>query len=166
MTPKKDQIQIKTIEPGEMRLFYQLGILRGTGSDRSYLRVVPRRLFPVSLRQQYISLRDAEQNEIGIVRDPQILDEPSRTALERELHRQYFVPLITHIQEIHDQLGILEWRVETDRGPTVFFTKGFHRNLTETDRGFLIADLDQNRFEIRDLAEMDLKSRILLEKMG
>jgi len=166
MTPKKEPIQLKTIEPGEIRLFYQLGILRGAQNDRSFLRVVPRRMFPVSLRYQYISLRDAAQNEIGIVKDPQILDEASRTALETELRRQYFVPVITHILEIHDQLGILEWRVETDRGPTVFFTKGYHRNLTETDRGFLITDLDQNRFEIRDLAEMDLKSRMLLQKMG
>jgi hypothetical protein len=167
MTLKTEQIQFKIVAPGEIQLFYQLGILRGTRKDdRSFLRVVPRRMFPISLRNQYISLRDAGQNEIGIVKDPQILDDASRTALENELRRQYFVPLITRILDVRDQLGILEWHVETDRGPTVFFTKGFHRNLTETDRGFLISDLDEKRFEIRDFSEMDVRSRMLLQKMG
>lgn len=159
--------QIKFLESDEIQLYFHLGVLRGTRKDdRSYLRVVPRRMFPISLREQYISLRDTEQNEIGIVKNPESLDEVSRKALEIELRRQYFVPLIIRIFNIRDQLGIFEWHVETDRGMKVFFTKGFYRHLLETDRGFLITDLDKNRFEIRDLDEMDAQSRRIFHSMG
>jgi len=45
------------------------------------------------------------------------MDRTSVGLLEVELEREFFLPQILTIYDIRDRVGLLVWRVETDRGP-------------------------------------------------
>ena len=154
---------LKILDPDKVKFLRAGDALRVTiAGDRSYLRVVPMRAFPISMRNQYISLRDADGNELGLIRDPNQLDQASRELLEAALRRRYFMPLIHKISSLHEKFGIIEWAVETDRGTKRFFTKSLHNSLKPTDAGFIITDIENNRYEIRNDADLDPQSAAIL----
>ena len=156
---------LKFLDPDKVKLFRVGDILRMTiEDDRSCLRVVPMRAFPISLRDRYISLCDMKGDELGMLRDLHDLDRESRKLVERELWRRYFTPVIRRIVSITEKLGIVEWEVETDRGVRTFVTRSLHTSLKETDKGYIIVDMEENRFEIRDLSDLDPPSVTLLNK--
>ncbi len=156
---------LKFLEPAKIKLFRVGDILRMTiEDDRSCLRVVPMRAFPISMRDRYISLCDMKGDELGMLRDLHELDRESRKLVEDELWRRYFTPVIRRIISITEKLGIVEWEVETDRGVRAFVTRSLHTSLKETDTGYMIVDMEDNRFEIRDLADIDPQSAALLDK--
>src|SRR5688572_17942074 len=67
------------------------------GPERTYLRVQAARTFPLSQPDRYIGLRDDKDKEIGMLLTLDGLDRDSRTILEEELARRYFVPKILRI---------------------------------------------------------------------
>jgi len=153
------------LDPQKVRFFRVGDALRVTmEGDRSCLRVVPMRTFPISTRDQYISLRDMKGNELGIIKDPKKLDKDSRKLLEEEIRKRYFTPVIRKIRSIHDKLGIVEWEVETDRGVKKFLTRSIHNSLEETDTGFIITDIENNRYEIRYDSGLDPGTMSILAK--
>ena len=85
-----------------------------------HLRVVVRRLLPLSNPERYISLAADEDTEIGILNDPGQLDSGSLRILKEELHRRYFTPVIEEIYRVKEQFGIHEWEVRTVRGRVTF----------------------------------------------
>src|SRR6185503_13607538 len=81
-----------------------------------------RRCFPWSEPTRYLSLRDGDEEEFALVRDPADLDEASREALEGALALAGFVFEITRVLEIEEEVEIRHWRVETRQGPRAFQT--------------------------------------------
>jgi len=158
--------RLNYLDPKKVKLYRQGDVLRCTiEDDKSCLRVVPMRSFPISIRDQYISLRDMKGNELGIIKDPNELDKDSRKLLEEEIQRRYFTPVIRKIKSIRDKLGIVEWEVETDRGIRKFLTRSIHDNIEETSTGLMIKDMENNRYEIRQ-SELDSASvAVLAEKI-
>ena len=158
--------KLNYLDPQKVKLYRQGDVLRCTiEDDKSCLRVVPMRSFPISIRDQYISLRDMKGNELGIIKDPNELDKDSRKLLEEEIQRRYFTPVIRKIKSIRDKLGIVEWEVETDRGIRKFLTRSIHDNIEETSTGLMIKDMENNRYEIRQ-SELDSASvAVLAEKI-
>jgi hypothetical protein len=156
---------LRFLDPKKIKLFRVGDALRVTiEDDRSCLRVVPMRAFPISNRDRYISLCDMKGDELGMLRDLHELDRESRKLVEHELWRRYFTPVIRRIISITEKLGIVEWEVETDRGVRTFVTRSLHTSLKETDKGYIIVDMEDNRFEIRDLSDFDPQSVVLLNK--
>ena len=156
---------LKFLDSAKIKLFRVGDALRMTiEDDRSCLRVVPMRAFPISMRDRYISLCDMKGDELGMLRDLHELDRESRKLVEDELWRRYFTPVIRRIISITERLGIVEWEVETDRGVRTFVTRSLHTSLKEIETGYMIVDMEDNRFEIRNLAELDPQSALLLEK--
>ena len=76
----------------------------------------PRRLFPVSNANMYITLLDQDEKEVAFVRDLEEIDPASRTALEECFHEYYMIPKIRKVLACEDKFGTLKWTVETDRG--------------------------------------------------
>ena len=167
-TPPSDDIEafkLRFLDPGEVRFFRVGDALRMTiEGDRTCLRVVPMRSFPMSMRERYISIRDAAGDELGMIRDPDELDEDTRKLLKDELRKRYFTPEIRQIKSISDKFGIVEWEVETDRGPKSFLTRSLHDSLKESDTGFILTDMENNRYEIRDYSRLDPHSASMLTK--
>lgn len=125
---------------------------------------MPLRSFPISMRDKYISIHDIKGNELGIIRDPKDLDEESYRLLEEKIHKRYFVPVILKVKSIRDKLGIVEWEVMTDRGFRKFLTRSIHNSIEETYKGFMIKDIENNKYELHDYSELDSKSIELLNK--
>lgn len=165
MLDDESDFKLRFLEPEKVRFFRAGDALRVTiEGDRSCLRVVPMRAFPISVRDTYISLRDMAGNELGMIRDPDELDSNSRKLLKEEIHKRYFTPVIRRIKSLQDKFGIVEWEVETDRGARKFMTRSLHDSLNETEAGFIITDLENNRYEIRDRSELDPRSAAILTR--
>ena len=147
---------------GELRLEWRsdgsLWALRGN-EERA---VAVRRCFPWSEPARYLSLRDSEEEEFAVVRDPADLDARSRAALEMALAVAGFVFAVTRLLEIDEEVEIRHWRVETRQGPRTFQTRLDDWPRMLPHGGLLIRDLAGDLYHLPDLATLDRRSRDLL----
>ncbi len=120
--------------------------------------------FPLTHPDGMISLRDSDGAEICILDFAGDLDEQSRKIVGEALERSYFMPRILDIFEVTDAMNVVEWVVETDRGPRTFHVRYVRQNIRRIgNRQFVIKDVDNNRYEIRDWIEMPILAQKLLE---
>lgn len=123
----------------------------------------PRRLFPVSGSDQYITLLDKNEKEVGLVRDFAELDEASEEALRDCFAEFYRIPKITALLHSEEEFGTLTWRVETDFGEVTFRIRNRHSDIKLLKSGrVLVRDASDNRYEIPDYNKLDKRSRHLL----
>lgn len=124
----------------------------------------PRRLFPLTNQDMYITLLNREEKEVGFVRELSELDEASREALQECFKEIYMIPKILRLLECEDKFGSLKWKVETDHGTVSFRIRNRHsdiKHLHGTKR-IIIRDANDNRYEIPDYTAMDAHSNRLL----
>lgn len=124
-----------------------------------HLRVIVRRLMPLSNPEQYISLAANEDTEIGILKNPSELSPDSLKVLKEELDKRYFTPTINKIYRVKEQFGIHEWEVHTERGRITFMVRGLNQNIKQIPPARLfVTDVRGNRYDIPDYRELDAKS--------
>src|SRR2546430_5050452 len=82
-----------------------------------------RRCFPWSEPAHHLSLRDADEEEFALVRDPVELDSRSRAALDMALAVAGFVFEVTRVLEIDEEVEIRHWRGGTQQGPRPLQTR-------------------------------------------
>lgn len=121
-----------------------------------------RRCFPWSEPGQFVSLRDADGEEIALVEHPHELDDASRRALEEALADAGFVFAVTGVLEIDEEVELRRWRVRTQQGTRTFQTRldDWPRNLA--DGSLLIRDVTGDLYRLPDPASLDRTSRTLL----
>ena len=124
----------------------------------------PRRLFPFSDPNMYITLLDDKEQEVGFVRDLTEIDDDSRKALEECFAEYYMIPKISALLESVDKFGSLNWVVETDRGRVAFQIRNRHSDIKQMGRSnrVIIRDANDNRYEIPDYTTLDAHSKHLL----
>ena len=128
-------------------------------NDACYLRVVVRRLMPLSNPDSYISLAADEDTEIGILVNPSELTPESLKILQEELDKRYFTPTIQKVYRVKEQFGIHEWEVETERGRVTFSVRGLNQNIKQVPPARLfVTDVRGNRYDIPDYRELDAES--------
>lgn len=71
--------------------------------------------------------------------------------------------MITKIVAIDEEYGVTRWKVETDRGPRTFDVATRHDVRPVGPNRYLIRDVDGNRYEIPNTAQLDAASRALLD---
>jgi len=130
--------------------------------DGAPVAVRLRQCFPWSEPDRHLSLRDAEDHEIALVRDPAELDPVSRDALERAIAEAGFVLEVTRVLSIEEEVEIRQWVVETRQG-----RRSFQTHLDDWPRalpggGLLIRDVSGDLYRLATPATMDKKSRELL----
>lgn len=125
-------------------------------------KVTVRRAFPYSRPERYVQLADDEE-EIGIIRDIRELDASSRAALEDNLGKRYFVPVIERIIKIEEIRRFTRWHVQTDMGMRQFEVLDRHSFRPLPDGGLIIVDVDANRFRIPSRHALDRRSRDMLD---
>lgn len=121
-----------------------------------------RRCFPWTEPARHLSLRDADEVEFALVRDPADLDARSRAALEMALAVAGFVFEVTRVLEIDEEVEIRRWRVETRQGPRTFQTRLDDWPRTLPHGGLLIRDLAGDLYHLVEPTTLDRRSRELL----
>ena len=137
------------------------------GRRKPHPRINVYRSFPLTSRREHISIRDGEDNEIGMIVSLDDLPGDTARLLEEELDQRYFAPVIDKIVSLKEEFGYIYWDVVTDAGPCRFTVKGGENNvfLLSGDT-LLIIDVDGNRFEFPDFEKRaDSKSLKLIETM-
>ena len=142
----------------EFRFDGSLWAIRG-GEERA---VWVRRSFPWSEPTRFLSLRDADEEEFALVRDPMELDGGSRAALETALAVAGFVFEVVRVLEIEEEVEIRHWRVETRQGPRTFQTRLDDWPRTLPNGGLLIRDLAGDLYHLSRPEDLDRPSRALL----
>ena len=157
---------LEALDPKKLRVEWdELGYLKVVVQAKAeYTRVKTIQSFPFSKPSTFIVFRGHDNEEIGVLEDVAALDRKSRKVLEAELEKTYFVPKITRVNDIEDDLGVPKWNVETDRGPRRFELKS-REDAHSLGRGrVLIKDIDGNKYEIPNRQKLDAQSRALLEQ--
>jgi len=132
-----------------------------TAGGRTYRKVAVRLAFPYSDPEHFLILA-AEEEEIGIVRAPEELDDDSRRLLREVVSKRYHVPDILRVLDVQDDHNATRWVTETDMGPRSFLVRDRH-NFHRTKGGdLIIVDVDGCRFRVRRGHGLDKLSRKLL----
>ena len=156
--------QLVFLDVKKLRFFTHGVTLRLTvEDDRSYLKVSILRAFPLSEPHGFLSVRDSENKEVGLIVDPADLDVENRRLVDAELERRYLVPRVIRIVAAKERFGTVDWTVETNRGLCRFTTRNLRENVQRPNPGRIILnDVDGNRYDIRNLDELSLASQELL----
>ncbi|MCW8131225.1 MAG: DUF1854 domain-containing protein [Planctomycetota bacterium] len=160
--------QLVLLDPKKLRFFRHGDSLRLTvADDRSLLKVAVLRAFPLSSPRRYLSVRDGNNKELGMIPDPEALDAESRALIEKDLERRYLVPWVKRIVATKERFGTVDWEMETDRGLCKLTTRNLRENVQRPAPGrIIITDVDGNRFDIRDVDALDAESqRMLFQNM-
>ena len=130
---------------------------------KTYPRVSLLRAFPLSHPQQLLSVRDEENNEIGLIANPGLLDAEAQRLIEAELERRYLIPVISGIKSAKERFGSVDWVMESDRGKCRFTTKNLRENVQRpAPNRIILNDVDENRYDIRDIDALSRESQALL----
>ena len=136
------------------------GLAARSGDTVTVVTVRP--CFPWSESRRYISLRDAEQNEVALIKDPAELDATSRAALEQALAEAGFLLEVTRVVSVEEEVEIRHWQVETRQGRRSFQTRLDDWPRSLPDGGFLLRDVAGDLYHIAAPGALDAKSRELL----
>lgn len=120
------------------------------------------RLFPWSAPEAFASLRDADDEELCLVRAPGELDATSREALEESLAEAGFVMEIVRIESIEEEIEIRTFVVMTKQGRRTFQTERDEWPRELAQGGVLIRDVAGDLYAVREPAKLDTASQKLL----
>lgn len=122
----------------------------------------PRRLFPVSNPENYITLLDEKEKEKALIKSLASITKESREAIEGCFGDYYMIPQITAVLAVEDKLGTLKWKVMTDRGEVSFRIRNRHSDIKVLDGNRLfVRDSNDNRY-LSDLDSLDKASMRLI----
>ncbi len=131
---------------------------------RKFENLEPRRLFPLSGLDKYITLLDEQGVEAAIIRDLNTLPSSDRKIIEECLCEYYLIPKITKINTLTEKYGLITVDAETDRGHAIIEMRGIvHSMKLLYDKRVLIRDTNDNRYEIPNLTSLDKRSIALID---
>ena len=142
------------------------GFVKLTYKDKTYDRVSVYRTFPVTMPDDFISIREANEKarEIGVVEKLSVLDSETEKMLKEQLDLRYFTPEITKIFDIKTEYGYGYFHVMTTYGECRFtIHNGGSSVISLTDTRIVINDLDGNRFEVPDITKLTVAERKKLD---
>jgi hypothetical protein len=134
----------------------------GYQSDTGPVPVSVVRCFPWTWPDRYLSLRNADGDEVALIDSPDVLDGTSRTLLLHELDQTGQTFTITAIQAVGKEIELRCWEVETPGGERHFQTELDEWPRELPDGSLLIQDLFGDLYRIADPMKLDPPSRKLL----
>jgi len=118
--------------------------------------------FPWTHPQEFISLRDDKGREQKLIENLQQLDTPTRELIEDELAERNFMPRITGIEAITDEIELFHWKVIANAGPRNFLTRRSDHPRKLANGDVLIKDVSNDLYLIPNPKGLDAKSLKLL----
>jgi len=169
--PAELSAEVRVLAPGRLRFaatdggFLALTVTGGARPEH-YPRINAFRTFPLSAADRYLSLRDADGKEIGILESLADLRPGQAALLREELERRYFTPVIQRVRSLKEEFGYSYWLVDTDAGARRFTVQSGKNNVTVVgDNRLLIVDVDGNRFFVDDYHRLDRGVLRILETL-
>lgn len=127
------------------------GFLSARCGESDYELVHLHQAFPLSIPDEYVSLRDAEGAEIGMIRRLSDLSSEQRSLAEEELSRRYFAPIVRSVAALKEEFGYLYWDVRTDAGERRFTQQAKPETVLPAGSDeIVVLDIDGNRFRVPD----------------
>jgi Domain of unknown function (DUF1854) len=160
-TPMADADQVRYLDSKKLRFAKHGSCLRLTlEGEVSYLDVEVIRLFPLSQPHCYVTVRDKDNEEIGVLARLFELDGENVNLILERLERRYLMPTIKRVINVEERFGTAEWEVETSRGKRNFTMRNLRENIAQiTPYRCLLSDVEGNRYDVHDLRELDSTSR-------
>ncbi|RXZ80428.1 DUF1854 domain-containing protein [Paenibacillaceae bacterium] len=120
--------------------------------------------FPHTNKRMYLSVRTAENKEIGMIHSLDDFPEAVAQLLEEQLQIRYFTPEIEQIIAVKEEFGYSYWEAETTAGLCRFTVRsgGGNAKLVTPVR-LLVTDVDGNRFVIPDMNRLTDKEYRMVE---
>jgi hypothetical protein len=118
--------------------------------------------FPWSRGAEYISVRDDKGRELRLIEKLDMLETPQRRLVEEELSLRNFMPCVTSIDSITDELELFHWQVQTTVGPRGFLTNRGDYPRVLPNGHVLIKDVCNDQYVIPDPKKLDARSMKLL----
>ncbi len=160
-----DTEELHYLEPPTIRFERAGAQLHLDLGGTAYRNVAVTCAFPLSLPLRFLSLRDADNNEIGMIKDASELDAENQRIMKEALERRYVIPIIQRVLRVKERFGTLDWEVMTDRGPRAFTTRDLRENVVHPTPGrTLLTDVDENRYDVRDIYALDRASQAWLRR--
>jgi hypothetical protein len=118
--------------------------------------------FPWTHPHEFISLRDDKGKEQLLIEDLQQVESPARELIEEELAERNFLPRVTGIEAITDEMELFHWKVITAAGPRRFLTRRSDHPRKLANGDVLIKDVSNDLYLIPNPKGLDPKSLKLL----
>ena len=123
----------------------------------------PRRLFPVTSPDHYITLLNEDGKEVMVIRALSDLDPASAKVIEESLADYYLVPKILRIISQVEKYGTHHWVVETDRGICEFDIRNLFHDIHVMKSGLVrVRDANDNRYVIENVNDLDKYSAAII----
>jgi hypothetical protein len=136
-------------------------ILHLNGEEYQDLNI--RRAFPLEHSERYIGFFLADGSELGLLDDPQQLEEQSRNELLTELAKIYFHPRILAFNSLDEEYGLLRGEIETTSGTRPLAIRGFRKSVRMlSGQRAIIEDVDGNRYIVEDWPALPQRIREIL----
>lgn len=135
------------------------GVLEMNEGGSNYAGVKLIRTFPLTMPDQYISVRSQTDEEITMITDLSLLEDNSRREAEQELKQYYMIPTINRIISIIRAGSEWVWDVDTSYGRTTFRMNEMHESVHPLSLvSWLLSDMEGRRFIISNIHELDKSS--------
>jgi len=165
----KDAIDIGLLDLSKAEFYVTPGGFTGLRYDgKDYNRVILRRALPIKHPDEYISVADKENKEIGMIRSLSELNENQLRIVQAELDKRYYCPTVYEVKSVKDKLGYVYFELIIGRDGVKYkkncAVKDVSKNIRMLDDDKLaIFDVDGNRYIVESLSKLDKKSLKKLE---
>ena len=129
---------------------------------RKFEKLEPKRLFPVSDLNRFITLLDENGTEQAVIRDLTTLPADQREIIESCLNEYYLIPKIQRIWAYEERYDGLTLHTETDKGPADIEIRVLITGFRMDGVRALLRDINDNRYEIPDYKKLDKRILHLL----
>jgi hypothetical protein len=132
------------------------GVLEAEEDGKRHIGVKLIRTFPLTMPDQYISVRSDSDDEITMIANLSLLEDESRKEAEQELQRYYMVPIIERIFSLDRKGSDWDWVVDTSYGRITFRMNEMQESLHPLSLvSWILCDIEGRRFIIANIQEMD-----------
>jgi hypothetical protein len=133
-----------------------------------FTRVWIYRSYPLSHRREFLSVRDASNEdlpEIGIISNLEEFPQAVQDMILSELQRRYFVPVIAEVLSIKEARDRLQWEVVTDKGRRKFTVRSPFDSIRTLEKNrLLIIDSHNCRYELENYHSLPDRLKDVLSK--
>jgi len=118
--------------------------------------------FPLTEPGKFVSLLDNEGEEVALIEDLSTVAADERVLIEEALRAGGFLFQVRAVLTVEGEHEVRVWTVDTEQGKRRFQTRLDQWPRPLDTGGYLIQDICEDLYFVRDPAEMDEKSRELL----